>query len=75
LPIDRPIPIFKRPKYFFYDEYKIEACIMSKYQGHFLPPPAYYKVLETEALLYLQELEKERENERQSAKNGNEYKR
>ena len=58
LPIDKRVPNFGRPSYIFHENYILQGCIMSKYQGHFLQPHLHYKVLEREALLYLQELEK-----------------
>jgi len=59
LPIDKAVPNLGRPKYNFYTAYRIEGCIMSKYQGHFLPPKSRYKELEEEIRAELEEIEKE----------------
>ena len=47
LPIDKRIPAFRSFK--FRDKYKLEGCIMSKYQGFFLKPDVLYRQMETEA--------------------------
>ena len=66
LPLDKAVPDFGRPKYRFHDEYELEGCIMSKYQGHFLPPISHYIWLEREIQEYLDKktIEKKGNNKR-----------
>ncbi|MDR2166239.1 MAG: hypothetical protein LBE35_00135 [Clostridiales bacterium] len=48
VPIDKKIPSSRRFK--FMEELQIQGCIMSKYQGFFMPPDSEYTKLKFEAL-------------------------